>query len=84
MGNGRKTVMTSFSLFSESNAYNRTAKGRIKWEEDNRSGIGFEFLMSLNFFATTKDATITTVIFTFGFRFRLTVTANGRFMLISK
>ena len=49
-------------------------------EEDNRSGLGFESLMSLNcsvyLFATTKDATVTT--------FRLTVTANGRFMLISK
>jgi len=69
-------------------SYNRTAEGRIKWEEDNRSGLGFESLMSLNFsvdlFATTKDATMATVIFTFGFRFRLTVTANGRFMLISK
>ena len=30
MGNGRKTVMTLFSLFSESYAYNRTAGGRIK------------------------------------------------------
>ena len=80
--------MTLFSLFSESYAYNRTAEGRIKWEEDNRSGLGFESLMSVNFsiylFAATKDAIITTVFFTFGFRFRLTVTANGRFMLISK
>lgn len=88
MGNARKTVMTLFPLLSESYAYNRTAGGRIKWEEDNRSGLGFESLMSLNIsvnlFATTKDATISTVIFTFGFRFRLTVTANGRFMLISK
>lgn len=88
MGNGRKTVMTLFSLLSESYAYNTTAGRRIKWEEDNRSGLGFESLMSLNIsvylFATTKDATITTVIFTFGFRFRLTVTASGRFMLISK
>ena len=68
--------------------HNTTAGGRIKWEEDNRSGLGFESLMSLNIsvnlFATTKDATISTVIFTFGFRFRLTVTANGRFVLISK
>ena len=88
MGNARKTVMTLFPLLSESYAYNRTAGGRIKWEEDNRSGLGFESLMSLNIsvnlFATTKDATISTVIFTFGFRFRLTVTANGRFVLISK
>lgn len=88
MGNARKTVMTLFPLLRESYAYNRTAGGRIKWEEDNRSGLGFESLMSLNIsvylFATTKDATISTVIFTFGFRFRLTVTANGRFMLISK
>ena len=88
MGNARKTVMTLFPLLSESYAYNRTAGGRIKWEEDNRSGLGFESLLSLNIsvylFAPTKDATITTVIFTFGFRFRLTVTANGRFMLISK
>ena len=88
MGNGRKTGMTLFLLFSKSYAYNRTAGGRIKWEEDNCSGLGFESLMSLNFsvylFATTKDATITTVIFTFGFIFRLTVKANGRFMLISK
>lgn len=88
MGNARKTVMTLFPLLSESYAYNRTEGGRIKWEEDNRSGRGFESLMSLNIsvylFATTKDATITTVIFTFGFRFRLTVTVNGRFMLISK
>ena len=34
--------MTLFSLFSGSYAYNRTAGGRIKWEEDNRSGLGFE------------------------------------------
>ena len=88
MRNARKTVMTLFPLLSESYAYNRTAGGRIKWEEDNRSGLGFECLMSLNIsvylFATTKDATISTVIFTFGLKFRLTVTANGRFMLISK
>ena len=61
MGNGRKTAMTLFSLFSESYAYNRTAGGRIKWEEDNRSGLGFEPLMSLNFsvylFATTTLGT---------------------------
>ena len=66
MGNSRKTVMTLFSLLSESCAYNRTAGGRIKWEEDNRSGLGFESLMNLNFsvylFATTKYATITTVV----------------------
>ena len=33
MGNGRKTVMTLFSLLSESYAYNTTAGRRIKWRK---------------------------------------------------
>lgn len=39
--------MTLFSVFSGSCAHNRTAGGRIKWEEDNRSGLGFEYHVDL-------------------------------------